>query len=906
MNTRNRDSIERLTTSQIILRSKNGSVKIVVDDSGNLKFSSANNSNTGSFSIDLKNEKISTKKIEFIKDNSSFTSSLNVSSADSSNSSDTKFDPSTGRLIEDFLPSDFNDIRDNALEAIGKFDPSGLLKDINLNQDLLINITKGVTAHDKFDITGKLPQENIHDSILDNIVKGVTAHGKFDADGRLPAVNIHTDVVADITKGVTANGKFGADGRLPAVNIHADVVANIVKGVTAHDDVANLDFSLDNSNPDIPVIRMSRGSRGFATTTFSKNHIGLSNVDNKSSLSIRNEITVDTTTGKLLGIGTADIIVNNENTFADTRFTTVQSTANTANTLSNSIEGRFSGGKLLETNLETTTVTKIINGNSAHSDLNSADISIDTSGKIQFNRGGSRGSSTGTTVTKSHIGLPLVENKSVATIKTETFADSIFTTIQSTANTANTLSNTIEGRFSDGLLKATNAAADLRNSNISIAQASSGQITLTLGASIPPIAINPLSTTTFTSVQTAANTANTLSNTIEARFTNNLLNTANAAADLRNSNLSFAQGSDGTITLARGGGLSSVTVNPLSTTTFTNVQTAANTANSTANTINNRFDINGKIKSINLSDDNNGFKFTTSNKLKIGIGQAETATNSSGAAVEYDSDSDLEIVTGSTGIPDIAILKAQAQGNLVIGQVNFKGWDGAQSQLNFNGQAITSNRSRFSPRSTIQATTDINGGGRIDFFTATGALYNAFSFPAETPTTPTVRMRISANGNIGINTTSPTQDLDINGTMRLRQLVAGSSAGGIGRTSTGEIVALASDQRLKKDINTITGSLNSVCSLRGVTYKWDDTRFNNFIIDDIEKEKIQIGLIAQEVETVLPELVYNNGIEDLKAVKYAEIVAVLIEAVKELKQKNEQTESSLLQLIIKLSGSNII
>ena len=142
--------------------------------------------------------------------------------------------------------------------------------------------------------------------------------------------------------------------------------------------------------------------------------------------------------------------------------------------------------------------------------------------------------------------------------------------------------------------------------------------------------------------------------------------------------------------------------------------------------------------------------------------------------------------------------------------------------------------------------------------------------------------------------------------MRLRSLVAGTNNGFGRNTFTGDITALTSDQRLKKDINTITGSLNSVCNLRGVTYKWDDTRFNNFIIDDIEKEKIQIGLIAQEVEAVLPELVYNNGVEDLKAVRYAEIVAVLIEAVKELKQKNEQTESSLLQLIIKLSGSNII
>ena len=97
---------------------------------------------------------------------------------------------------------------------------------------------------------------------------------------------------------------------------------------------------------------------------------------------------------------------------------------------------------------------------------------------------------------------------------------------------------------------------------------------------------------------------------------------------------------------------------------------------------------------------------------------------------------------------------------------------------------------------------------------------------------------------------------------------------------------------MKKEINTITGSLDSINKLRGVAYKWDDTRFSKFVIEETQREKVQIGLIAQEVETVLPELVYNNGVEDLKAVRYAELVAVLIEGIKELSQEvnNLKTE----------------
>jgi hypothetical protein len=156
-------------------------------------------------------------------------------------------------------------------------------------------------------------------------------------------------------------------------------------------------------------------------------------------------------------------------------------------------------------------------------------------------------------------------------------------------------------------------------------------------------------------------------------------------------------------------------------------------------------------------------------------------------------------------------------------------------------------------------------------------------------------LRIDSSGRVGIGTAGvggPAQTLDINGTMRLRTLVAGTNAGFGRNPATGDITALTSDQRLKKDINTITSSLDSISRLRGVTFKWDDTRFNDFIIEETEREKTQIGLIAQEVEAVLPELVYNNGIQDLKSVRYAELVAVLIEGIKELSQEvnNLKTE----------------
>jgi hypothetical protein len=74
------DSIDRLSVKQITLASKHGSVKLSVGNDGNINFTPLNKLETGSFSIDLKNEKIITKKIEFIKDTSFFTSSLDITS----------------------------------------------------------------------------------------------------------------------------------------------------------------------------------------------------------------------------------------------------------------------------------------------------------------------------------------------------------------------------------------------------------------------------------------------------------------------------------------------------------------------------------------------------------------------------------------------------------------------------------------------------------------------------------------------------------------------------------------------------------------------------------------------------------------------------------------------------------
>ena len=91
-------------------------------------------------------------------------------------------------------------------------------------------------------------------------------------------------------------------------------------------------------------------------------------------------------------------------------------------------------------------------------------------------------------------------------------------------------------------------------------------------------------------------------------------------------------------------------------------------------------------------------------------------------------------------------------------------------------------------------------------------------------------------------------------------------------TAAGNITAY-SDVRLKKEIKTIDNALNKVTSLRGV----------NFIKD----EEYQMGVIAQEVEEIIPEVILTNN-EGIKSVAYGNMVGLLIEAIKELKAEIEE------------------
>jgi hypothetical protein len=98
-------------------------------------------------------------------------------------------------------------------------------------------------------------------------------------------------------------------------------------------------------------------------------------------------------------------------------------------------------------------------------------------------------------------------------------------------------------------------------------------------------------------------------------------------------------------------------------------------------------------------------------------------------------------------------------------------------------------------------------------------------------------------------------------------------------TATGNITAY-SDARLKDNVTNIDNALNKVSVLRGVTYNRND----------IENAPRHAGVIAQEVEKVLPEVVLTNE-EGIKTVAYGNMVGLLIEAIKELKSEIEELKN---------------
>jgi ubiquitin/predicted acyltransferase (DUF342 family) len=197
--------------------------------------------------------------------------------------------------------------------------------------------------------------------------------------------------------------------------------------------------------------------------------------------------------------------------------------------------------------------------------------------------------------------------------------------------------------------------------------------------------------------------------------------------------------------------------------------------------------------------------------------------------------------------------------------------------INFSGQFYQGNELFVSTPWTI---TPVGGSNEDLSYTLGNVSVDTTTFHVD-----------STSHRVGIGKTQPAYTLDVNGDFQVGTanlyVDVSTSRVGIGKTdpaytldvngsiyASGDLVAF-SDERKKTNIETIPNALEKVLQLRGVTF------------DKIDgDDRRHAGVIAQEVEKVLPEVVYTDK-DGMKSVAYGNVIGLLIEAIKELAHNKE-------------------
>jgi len=135
------------------------------------------------------------------------------------------------------------------------------------------------------------------------------------------------------------------------------------------------------------------------------------------------------------------------------------------------------------------------------------------------------------------------------------------------------------------------------------------------------------------------------------------------------------------------------------------------------------------------------------------------------------------------------------------------------------------------------------------------------------------------------------------GNFSLASLASGSEVTLLSVTNTGDMtvagdLAINSDRRLKTNIETIKNASNVIRQLEGKRYNWKP---------ELQRDSNKhLGLIAQEVEAILPELIVEDN-QGIKSVNYVGIIPVLINALNEQKAQLEKQQRQIDQLMTLLN-----
>ena len=183
---------------------------------------------------------------------------------------------------------------------------------------------------------------------------------------------------------------------------------------------------------------------------------------------------------------------------------------------------------------------------------------------------------------------------------------------------------------------------------------------------------------------------------------------------------------------------------------------------------------------------------------------------------------------------------------------------------------------------TVSAGTGMSGGGAVSLG-GTVTLTNAGVTSAVAGT------GVGVSAGTGAVTFSIGQAVGTGANVQFNALGVGTAAGptaGLIRATNDVVAYFSSDERLKENVLTIPNSLDILKQINGYYFDWIPMEGVH------ENEGHDIGVIAQEVEKVLPEVVTtrDNG---YKAVKYEKLVALLIQTNKELLERVEALEAKI-------------
>jgi len=227
---------------------------------------------------------------------------------------------------------------------------------------------------------------------------------------------------------------------------------------------------------------------------------------------------------------------------------------------------------------------------------------------------------------------------------------------------------------------------------------------------------------------------------------------------------------------------------------------------------------------------------------------------------------------GVISLANTATLKANLTGGMITALANTIG-------ISDGG----TNNSTYTTGALVQ----YNGSGIVSLAnTGTAGTYGNSSYHPVITTDVYGRVTSVTNTIVGLVTTASYQ---------IGSLGVGTAASG----TLGEIRAAnnitayySSDSRLKENVVNIPDALAKVKSLNGVEFDWTDKYLEEHGGEDgYFLRKHDIGIIAQQLEQVLPEIVADRP-DGYKAVKYERIVALLIEAIKELSEEVERLKES--------------